>query len=82
MKIPKLHKNQELAEKYHQANVLYEAYNNRSDMSEELRLPHLEEPLGYQHLPNYMGVVDAIIADYRSYGEDLEQERLDQCRKN
>ena len=82
MKIPKLHKNSKLAEKYHRANVLYDAYNNRSSMSDELRLPHLEEALGYQHFPNYMGVINAIIADYRSYGEDLEHDRLNLCRNN
>ena len=82
MTIPKLHKDPALVEKYRSANLLYKLYNSNSNVTEDSRRPDLEEALGYSHLPSYMSVVNAIIADFRSYGENLEKERLQILRNN
>lgn len=82
MKIPKLHKNFALAEKYHVANSLYKAYNSYSNLTEASRIPHWEEFLGYQDLPSYMSVVNAIVTDYRSYGEKKKEAQKELCRSN
>ncbi len=82
MKFPKIHKDPELVEKYRAANMLYKLYNSYSNVTEDSRRPDLEAVLGYNALPTYTSVVNAIVRDFRSYGEKLKKERLAGYAKN
>lgn len=82
MKFPKIHKDPALVERYQMANTLYKLYNSYSNVTEDSRRPDLEALLGYSGLPTYMSVINAIVADFRSYGEKLKEERLAGYAKN
>ena len=79
--VPKIHKDQELVKRYKIVNILYGSYNERSNMNESLRHPDYEAFLGYDHLPSYSAVLNAIIKQYRSVREKrLEQENREISR--
>jgi hypothetical protein len=79
---PKLHKNPELQKRYHIANIIYNAYNGYSNVTEASRLPHYERILGYEKLRSYGRVIDAIIRDFRSYQENKREKQRIQYAKN
>lgn len=74
-RFPKIHRDPDLKKRYEVANIVYSAYNNYSNVTEDSRIRDYEEFLGYDELPTYGHVLAAILKDYRSFQED-EQDRL------
>ncbi|HEV2437392.1 MAG TPA: hypothetical protein VG077_15480, partial [Verrucomicrobiae bacterium] len=60
------------------ANLIYQAYNGYSSVSEASRLPEYERELGYDTLSSYGRVLEAIIRDFRSFQQKKhEKQRLE-----
>lgn len=79
---PKIHKRPDLQKRYRIANVIYKAYNGYSNVTEASRLPRYERILGYEKLPSYGRVLEAIIRDFRSYQQRKEEKRRLEYAKN
>ena len=79
---PKLYKTPRLQKKYRIANIIYDAYNNYSHVTEASRLRDYEREIGYEQLPTYSRVLKAIIDDFRSYPQKKRQEMETLYAKN
>lgn len=79
---PKLYKNSELQKRYRIANLVYDAYNNFTNVTEASRLRDYEQILGYERLKTYNRVLAAIIRDYRSFQQDRDKKRQQDYAKN
>ena len=69
---PKIHCNPALEQRYKIANSLYDRYANCRPISESIRLPHLEQMLGYEKHPTAWSIVEAIIKDFRSHQQQQD----------
>lgn len=79
---PKLHKDPALQHRYRIANIIYHAYDGYSNVSEASRLPEYERVLGYEHLPSYGRVLEAIVRDFRSFHEKKRDRARAQYARN